>query len=199
MKTWAFRLATRQAPPPDSRGAPPAPSGRLGVLDFVIRRAAPGEYDDLGELTAEAHLDDGLLAFDESDWYLGELRDVAERAAAADVLVAVRDGVLLGGVTFVRSGGGPMTDLAGPGEAEIRMLAVSLAAPGQGAGEALVRARVERARATEGCVRVVLSTQRTLRTAHHRISTRRGFVRAPPSGTGIPSRAGTTSRSSRTS
>ncbi|GGZ08168.1 N-acetyltransferase [Streptomyces olivaceoviridis] len=146
-------------------------------MDFVIRRAAPAEYDDLGEITAEAYLDDGLLAFDESDWYLGELRDVAKRAAAADVLVAVRDGVLLGGVTFVRSGG-PMTDIAGPGEAEIRMLAVAPAARGQGAGEALVRACVERARATEGCVHVVLSTQRTMRTAH-RIYTRLGFVRAP--------------------
>ncbi|MGW0512168.1 GNAT family N-acetyltransferase [Streptomyces olivaceoviridis] len=146
-------------------------------MDFVIRPADPGEYDDLGEITAEAYLDDGLLAFDESDWYLGELRDVAKRAAAADVLAAVRDGALLGGVTFARSGG-PMTDIAGPGEAEIRMLAVAPAARGQGVGEALVRACVERARATEGCVRVVLSTQRTMHTAH-RIYTRLGFARAP--------------------
>lgn len=146
-------------------------------MDFMIRRAAPDEYDALGEITAEAYLGDGLLAFDESDWYLGELRDVAKRAAAADVLVAVADGLLLGGVTFVRSGG-PMTDIAGPGEAEIRMLAVAPAARGQGVGEALVRACIERARATEGCVRVVLSTQRTMHAAH-RIYTRLGLVRAP--------------------
>ncbi|MET8767475.1 GNAT family N-acetyltransferase [Streptomyces sp. NPDC004658] len=146
-------------------------------MDLVIRKAAPDEYGDLGEITAQAYRGDGLLAFDESGWYLGELRDVAKRAAAADVLVAVRDGVLLGGVTFARSGG-PMTDIAGPGEAEIRMLAVAPAARGQGAGQALVRACVGRARATEGCVRVVLSTQRTMHAAH-RLYARLGFVRAP--------------------
>ncbi|MFI2759339.1 GNAT family N-acetyltransferase [Streptomyces echinatus] len=146
-------------------------------MDFLIRRAGPEEYGALGEITAQAYLRDGLLAFDEDDWYLGELRDVAGRAAAAEVLVAVRDAGLLGGVTFVPSGG-PMTDIAGPGEAEIRMLAVDHAARGQGAGEALVRACVERARAVEGCAGVVLSTQRTMRTAH-RIYERLGFERAP--------------------
>jgi ribosomal protein S18 acetylase RimI-like enzyme len=41
-----------------------------------------------------------------------------------------------------------------------------------------VRACVERARATEGCVRVVLSTQRTMRAAH-RVYERLGFTRTP--------------------
>ncbi|MFD8806935.1 GNAT family N-acetyltransferase [Streptomyces sp. NPDC059597] len=146
-------------------------------MDFLIRQARPDEYAELGEITAQAYLQDGLLDFGEGDAYLTELRDVAKRAAAAEVLVAVRDGVLLGGVTFVPSGG-PMSDIAGAGEAEIRMLAVAHAGRGQGAGEALVRACVERARAVEGCVRVVLSTQPTMRTAH-RIYARLGFVRTP--------------------
>ncbi|WP_405588783.1 GNAT family N-acetyltransferase [Streptomyces sp. NBC_01092] len=146
-------------------------------MDFAIRPAAPGEFDALGEITARAYLDDGLLDFGESDEYLGELRDVARRAAAAEVLVAVDGGRLLGGVTFVPSGG-PMADIAGSGEAEIRMLAVDRAARGRGAGEALVRACVDRARATEGCVRIVLSTQSTMHGAH-RIYARLGFVRTP--------------------
>ncbi|MET8812208.1 GNAT family N-acetyltransferase [Streptomyces sp. NPDC004549] len=146
-------------------------------MDFLIRPARPDEYAELGEITAQAYLQDGLLDFGEGDAYLAELRDVAKRAGAAEVLVAVRDGVLLGGVTFVPSGG-PMSDIAGAGEAEIRMLAVGHAGRGQGAGEALVRACVERARAVEGCVRVVLSTQPTMRTAH-RIYARLGFVRTP--------------------
>ncbi len=135
------------------------------------------DHAALGEITAQAYLQDGLLDFGESDWYLGELRDVAKRAAAAEVLVAVQNGALLGGVTFVPSGG-PMADIARPGEAEIRMLAVGHAARGRGAGEALVRACVERARATEGCTAVVLSTQRTMHAAH-RIYERLGFVRVP--------------------
>jgi ribosomal protein S18 acetylase RimI-like enzyme len=146
-------------------------------MDIAIRPAQAGEYDMLGEITAQAYLRDGLLDFGESDEYLGELRDVARRAAAAEVLVAVADGKVLGGVTFVPSGGA-MADIAGPGEAEIRMLAVAHPARGRGAGETLVRACVERARATEGCVRLVLSTQRTMRAAH-RIYERLGFVRTP--------------------
>ncbi|KMS73832.1 acetyltransferase [Streptomyces viridochromogenes] len=146
-------------------------------MDIAIRQAQPDEYDALGDITARAYLQDGLLDFGERDEYLGELRDVATRAAAAQVLVAVGQGRLLGGVTFVPSGG-PMADIARSGEAEIRMLAVDHAARGRGVGEALVRACVDRARATEACGRIVLSTQRTMHSAH-RIYERLGFVRTP--------------------
>ncbi len=153
------------------------PWGTLGGMDFVIRRATAEEYDTLGEITAQAYLRDGLLDFGESDAYLYELRDVAKRAAAAEVLVAAADGRVLGGVTFVPSGG-PMADIARPGEAEIRMLAVAREARGRGAGEALVRACVDRARTVPGCTGVVLSTQTAMRTAH-RLYERLGFVRTP--------------------
>ncbi|MEV5318388.1 GNAT family N-acetyltransferase [Streptomyces sp. NPDC052687] len=169
-------------------------------MEIVIRPVTPAEYDAVAELTAQAYLRDGLLDFGESDAYLHELRDVAKRAAAAEVLVAVakeqgrtaEQGVRLtegseraaeegervvGGVTFVPSGG-PMADIAGPGEAEIRMLAVAHEARRRGVGAALVRACVDRARATPGCVRVVLSSQRAMRSAH-RVYERLGFVRTP--------------------
>ena len=145
-------------------------------MDIVIRQAQPGEYEVLGEITAQAYLQDGLLSFGESDWYLAELRDVAKRAAAAEVLVADLGGRPVGGVTYVPSGG-LMADLAGPGEAEIRMLAVAPAARGRGAGEALVRACVDRARAAER-TGIVLCTQPVMHAAH-RIYERAGFVRAP--------------------
>lgn len=146
-------------------------------MDILIRPVRPAEYAALGEITAQAYLRDGLLDFGESDGYLGVLRDVAGRAAVAEVLVATANDTVLGGVTFVPDGG-PMADIARPGEAEIRMLAVAHEARGRGAGEALVRACVERARGVEGCVRVVLSTQRTMHAAH-RIYERLGFVRTP--------------------
>ncbi|MEW2565495.1 GNAT family N-acetyltransferase [Streptomyces sp. NPDC047070] len=157
-------------------------------MTIVIRRAEPGEFAELGEITARAYLGDGLLDFGESDAYLGELRDVAKRAAAADVLVAVEavagEGSggpprsrVLGGVTFVPSGG-PMADIARAGEAELRMLAVAKEARGRGVGTLLVRACVDRARATAGCGAVVLSTQRTMRSAH-RVYERLGFTRTP--------------------
>jgi ribosomal protein S18 acetylase RimI-like enzyme len=146
-------------------------------MDITIRQVEPAEYDTLGQITARAYLQDGLLDFGEDDWYLGELKDVAKRAAAAEVLVATQGDRLLGGVTLVPSGG-PMADIARPGEAEIRMLAVAHEARGRGAGEALVRACVDRARATDGCAGMVLSTQRTMHAAH-RIYERLGFVRVP--------------------
>ncbi|MFD7444223.1 GNAT family N-acetyltransferase [Streptomyces sp. NPDC059909] len=147
-------------------------------MDFIIRRAEPAEYDVLGAITAEAYLGDGLLDFGESDEYLHVLRDVAARAADAEVLVAASaEGQVLGGVTYVASGG-PWADIARAGEAEFRMLDVAREGRGRGAGEALVRACVDRARATDGCVRLVLSTQRTMHTAH-RIYERLGFVRTP--------------------
>lgn len=149
----------------------------LAGMDIRIRPADPAEYGELGELTAEAYLLDGLLDFGESDPYLPVLKDVAARAASAEVLAAVLADRVVGGVTFVPSGG-PVADIARPGEAEIRALAVRREARGRGAGEALVRACVERARATAGCSSVVLSSQRAMHSAH-RLYERLGFVRTP--------------------
>lgn len=146
-------------------------------MDILIRRANPTEYEPLGTLTAHAYLADGLLDYGEADPYLPALKDVASRAAAAEVLVAVDGDHLLGGVTFVQ-GPGPIADIARPGEAEIRALAVDRAARGRGAGEALVRACIARARATEACTTIVLSSQRSMHAAH-RIYERLGFTRTP--------------------
>ncbi|MFJ9348914.1 GNAT family N-acetyltransferase [Streptomyces sp. NPDC101237] len=146
-------------------------------MTIRIRTARPTEYDALGEITVQAYLRDGLLDYGEDDEYLPVLKNVATRATAAEVLVAVDGDTLLGGVTFV-AGPGPIADIARSGEAEIRALAVAREARGRGAGEALVRACLDRARATEGCTAVVLSTQRGMHAAH-RIYERLGFVRTP--------------------
>jgi ribosomal protein S18 acetylase RimI-like enzyme len=147
-------------------------------MDFTIRPAHESEYEALGEITALAYLDDGLLAFGGSDAYLRALRDVRARAAApgAEVLVAAEGERLLGGVTFVA--GGPLADIAAVDEAEIRMLAVARPARGRGVGEALVRCCADRARALAGRRRLVLSTQPKMHAAH-RLYERLGFVRAP--------------------
>ncbi|MER8046488.1 GNAT family N-acetyltransferase [Streptomyces sp. NPDC094032] len=150
-------------------------------MDFTIRAIRPEEYEALGEVTARAYLDDGFLAFGEDDEYQHLLRDVARRDAEAEVLVAVDTtdpaGPVLGGVTFT-AGGGEWADIAREGEAEFRMLAVAHTARGRGVGEALVRACVDRARAVEGCARIVLSTQPAMSTAH-RVYERLGFTRSP--------------------
>ncbi|MEU7063351.1 GNAT family N-acetyltransferase [Streptomyces sp. NPDC046161] len=147
-------------------------------MDITIRRALPAEYETLGDITARAYLDDGLLTYGEDDPYLARLRDVAGRAAAAEVLVAVLgDGRVVGGVTFAAPGSA-LCDIARADEAEFRMLAVAREGRGRGAGEALVRACVDRARALEGVRRLVLSTTPDMPAAH-RIYERLGFVRSP--------------------
>ncbi|MEV7725437.1 GNAT family N-acetyltransferase [Streptomyces sp. NPDC087917] len=156
-------------------------------MDIAIRAARPAEYEELGEITAQAYVGDGLLDSDAA-FYAGVLRDVAARAADGEVLVAVAPSdtdshtdadsdALLGGVTFAPPGS-PLADIAGPGEAEFRMLAVAREARGRGAGEALVRACAARARGLEGVTHLVLSTQRGM-TGAQRIYERLGFVRTP--------------------
>ncbi|MDF0375808.1 MULTISPECIES: GNAT family N-acetyltransferase [Streptomyces] len=147
-------------------------------MDVTIRPVRAEEYEALGEITAQAYLGDGLLDFGTGDPYLEQLRAVGRRAAEALVLAAVdAGGELLGGVTYVAPGS-PWADVAGPDEAEFRMLAVSGTARGRGAGEALVRACVDRARAAGGLSGIVLSTQSSMEAAH-RIYRRLGFVRTP--------------------
>lgn len=162
-------------------------------MDIRIRHAHPHEYDRIGEITAQAYLGDGLLDFGESDEYLDELRDVAKRATAAEVLVAVDHDHVLGAVTFVPRGG-PMADIARPGEAEIRMLAVAHESRGRGVGETLVRACVDHARATPAAYASCSppSAPCTPPTA----STNASASPAPPTATGTRSRNSTTSLSS---
>jgi ribosomal protein S18 acetylase RimI-like enzyme len=144
---------------------------------FQIRSVLPAEHDALGELTVRSYHEGGFLIGGLDDPYTPHLRDVAHRAAGAHVLVAVDGGVLLGGVTLAFPGS-PLAELGGPGEAEIRMLAVDPAAHGRGVGSALAAACVERARAEPGIKRVVLCSQQSMRAAH-RIYARLGFERAP--------------------
>ncbi len=131
----------------------------------------------MGEMTAHAYLGDGLLDFGAGDPYLTQLRAVGRRAAEALVLVAVDpEDKVLGGVTYVAPGS-PWADVADRDEGEFRMLAVSREARGRGAGEALVRACIDRARA-DGLSGLVLSTQASMEAAH-RIYRRLGFTRTP--------------------
>ncbi len=144
---------------------------------FTIRAARPEEYERLGELTAAAYLDDGLLDFGAEDPYLEVLSDVRHRAEHAEVIVAVdSDGDVLGGVAFV-GGPGPFANIARVGEAEFRTLAVAPSGRGRGVGAALVTECLDRARAL-GRERVVLSTQGAMHAAH-RLYVRFGFVRVP--------------------
>jgi ribosomal protein S18 acetylase RimI-like enzyme len=143
-----------------------------------IRDVTPAEYEAVGELTVQAYrgiaLDD--LAIADTDDYEDELRDVAGRAAGAQVLVAVDgDGTVLGAVTYVPDSGSPMAEFDEPASASIRMLAVAPTAQRRGVGEALTRACIERALATGRSALLLHSTD--WMTTAHRMYLRLGFRR----------------------
>ncbi len=137
-----------------------------------IRLAQPPEFTAVGELTAAVYLTEGLAGPD----YAMLLRDVATRAEQATVLVALRDGRLVGAVT-VATAGGDFAENNEPGTAVVRMLVTDPAARGTGVGTALTEACLQAARDAD-CSVVRLSTQVFL-VAAQRIYERLGFTRTP--------------------
>ena len=142
-----------------------------------IRNAEPREYGRVGELTIAAY---AALPVDHL-WggYADEIRDVAGRAAAADVLVAVdhaddADDAVLGAVTLVTDPTSPWLEWTEPGEVQFRLLAVDPETRGRGTGEALVRECLTRS----GARPVLIHTTRWLEAAQ-RLYARLGFVRRP--------------------
>lgn len=145
------------------------------MTDFEVRLARPADHAAVAALTVAAYDADGFLDGDEE--YADELSDVAGRSGQATLLVAADpDGTLLGAVTFCRPPS-PYAEVARPGEAEFRMLAVDPATRGRGVGAALVEAVLELA-GQHGDQAVVLSSLPQMTTAH-RLYERFGFRRVP--------------------
>src|SRR5688572_9129593 len=107
-------------------------------MSFAVRPAVTDDFAEIGTVTLAAYGADGQLTGGHG--YQSVLADVAGRAGAGELLVAVDDatGAILGAVLFVRAGT-RYAEVSRPGEAEFRMLAVAPAAQGRGVGAALVR------------------------------------------------------------
>ncbi|WP_216914845.1 GNAT family N-acetyltransferase [Nocardia noduli] len=142
--------------------------------DVAVRTASVAEYDAVGELTVEVYVGEGYVRADTP--YAAQLADARHRGAAAQILVAVHAGRVVGSLTVARPGT-DYAEIARAGELEFRMLAVSKAARGLGAGTALVRTVIETA-AAEGFHAVVLTTMPAMAEAR-RIYDRYGFVPVP--------------------
>lgn len=146
-----------------------------GMSGFHVRTARPDDHAAVAALTVAAYDADGFL--DDDAEYVDELSDAEHRSEQATLLVAADDdGTVLGAVTFCRPPS-PYVEVARPGEAEFRMLAVAPQARGRGVGAALVQACLDLAR-EHGDRTLVLSSLPRMRTAH-RLYERLGFVRAP--------------------
>jgi ribosomal protein S18 acetylase RimI-like enzyme len=141
---------------------------------MLLRRAAPGDLEQVGRITVAAYAG---FVLGEDDPYVARLRDAARRDREAELWVAADDdGTVLGSVT-VCPPGSPWREVSREGEGEFRMLAVDPAAQGRGVGIALVDLVLERFRA-DGARAVVMSSLPEM-TGAHRLYGRRGFTRLP--------------------
>jgi ribosomal protein S18 acetylase RimI-like enzyme len=142
---------------------------------MVIRDAYPDELAAIGKLRLVAYRADGFLAPDSG--YAPRLRDLGADGLGI-VLVAVdpAGGPPLGTVMLqLWPNAGPV--VRGPGEGEIRALAVRPDAQGAGIGRALVTAVIDRA-VREGVRHLVLFSQPDMKAAHH-LYEEAGFRRLP--------------------
>jgi GNAT superfamily N-acetyltransferase len=132
------------------------------MSDVLIRLAVPGEYEAIAELSEAAYSHD----YDISDGYRRGLRDVAARAAAHEVWVAVdrHSGQLLGTAVTPRPGG-HVSELARDGELDFRLLAVTPSARRRGIGRLLVEHVISLA-AERGATRVVMNSGPDMIGAH---------------------------------
>lgn len=144
-----------------------------GVPSPVVRPVLPDEHERAAAVVLAAYGDLGI----DLGPYRASLADVAGRASAADVLVAVVDGRVVGTVTYVDGSGNAYAEFDDDDAAGIRMLAVDPAVQGRGVGGALVEACITRARAAGRRV-IVLHTTSGMAAAR-RLYKARGFRRTP--------------------
>ena len=143
-----------------------------GLLLMIVRPALEHEHAAIGELCVAAFRAEGSV----SERYFPIAADVAGRAAHATVLVAEEDGVPAGTITLILDEG-PLAEMAGPDEAEMRVLAVAPAFQRRGVGAALVRACIDAA-AARGHERLVCSCLEWMTPAQE-LYARLGFRRVP--------------------
>jgi RimJ/RimL family protein N-acetyltransferase len=142
--------------------------------ELEVRPVRPEEHETAGALVEAAYTAGGLL--DNDRGYGAHVRDVAGRVGEVPVLVAVREGRILGTVTVAPHGSGH-SELAREGEVEFRYLGVAPEAWGTGVATALVDA-VEAYAAGSGAGRLVLCVISD-NVAAERVYERMGFRRVP--------------------
>ena len=119
-----------------------------------IREIEAQEHAALAELTVAAYRGSHEVL---GDRYEAELADVSVRAEEGVVLVAVEDGRVVGGVTYLPDAENPLAEHTDPHAASIRMLAVDPSAHRTGIGRRLTETCTARA-ASEGKESLVLHT-----------------------------------------
>lgn len=152
-------------------------------MSTTVRPITEDDYDAVARITADAYLGAGY--FDSAEYpYMKQIMRVGERAAAAPMIVAERDGVVIGSATLAVYGD-VWADIALEDELEFRLLVVDPAVQRSGAGRKMVEWILEHARGLEGIRAVSLTTGDDWHTAHA-LYQKLGFTRVPARDWPIP-------------
>jgi ribosomal protein S18 acetylase RimI-like enzyme len=144
-----------------------------GVSDIAIRPARDDEYDDVAALVVEAYAEYAArMSPDAWAAFAQLIGHVHGRAMEGEILVAVRDGELVGSVTLFRPPRGVPDGTYG-----VRLLSVRPQDRGTGIGRALMEHCIERAR-EDGQQRIVLTVTQEMMAARD-LYEDLGFRRAP--------------------
>jgi ribosomal protein S18 acetylase RimI-like enzyme len=142
----------------------------------IVRNARPGELAEIGDLRVTAYRAGGFLS--PQSPYEPRLRALgADGGGTVLVAVARGDHERILGTVMLQYWPDAGQVVTGPGEAEIRALAVAPDGQGRGTGSRLLRAVIEHA-AQRGVRHLVLVTEPDMRAAHH-LYQREGFRRLP--------------------
>jgi ribosomal protein S18 acetylase RimI-like enzyme len=144
-----------------------------GVME--IRDAKPDELAEIGSIRVAAYRADGFLS--PQSEYEPTLRGLGGDGASHVLVAAAEDGKLVGTVTLQTWPDAAGQLVTGPGEAEIRALAVLPDARGTGLGRALLAAVMDRAEQVQAR-HLLLFTQPDMVVAH-RLYEQAGFARLP--------------------
>lgn len=142
--------------------------------DLIIRPAVDSELDQVGGICLAAY--DAAGQLEPGSPYAQTLLDAHARAVAGIVLVAERDGELVG-TTTICPPGTEFSEIGGPDELEFRFLAVDPAAWRTGVADALVAACEQHARSV-GASALAICVRDT-NTGAAAMYLRMGFTRVP--------------------
>ena len=148
-------------------------SGAVPV-DLVIRPATEADLAVAGEICVSAY--DSADQLEPGSPYAATLRDTQARMADGILLVAERDGTVIGTATICPHGS-TFSEIGGPDEVEFRFLAVAPSAWRSGVGQALVDACEQHARETGA--RALAICVRDINVGAAAMYERMGFVRVP--------------------
>lgn len=141
-------------------------------MALTIRHAHEGEFDIVASLIVDAYAEFAAsMAPDAWSMFAQDIANVHGRLSDGEIIVAERDGAIVGTVTVYRDWRG-----AQPGTLALRLLAVPPVERSSGVGSALMEWAVQEAR-TAGKSRVVMTAMQVMDTLRD-MAEKMGFTRA---------------------